>query len=138
MPNYKAQTTTDTITYTFAYTVITSATTTSYGAINGNEANTSSTETTIDTTTDKTLKLVRVRVNVRTNSHNGNTIIAFRDDGVSIGSLTIGNATTGQFDSGALSNVIAIGSLINWILDHNLSSSGSSGISSITAWLEQT
>jgi len=66
----------------------------------------------------------RVTVNLNFNSKDGSTIIAFRDDGVSIGDITILAGISGQADSGALTTDVVSGSLVNFILDFSASTTG--------------
>ena len=67
----------------------------------------------------------RVRATVSVNSKNGATVIAFRDDGVSVGTITVGAGVTGAVDSGELGNTIAAESQVNFAVDTTASSSGS-------------
>jgi len=57
--------------------------------------------------------VVRISVNVATNSRSGTITLSFRDDGSNAGTVSITNGTTGQFDSGVISEAVASGSLIN-------------------------
>ena len=78
-------------------------------------------------------QLNRVFMNVNSNSMNGDTIIGIRDDGSTIGSVTIGNDATGEFITAALEVDVASGSDVNWIVDSTASSSGN--IQSVRAGL---
>jgi len=87
----------------------------------------SSTEGDVDVPITFVYEVNRMRAVIQTNTKNGNTVLAFRDDGVSIGALTISASGTGSFDSGALTDSIVAGSLVNWVMDMTASSSGSIG-----------
>jgi len=50
--------------------------------------------------------------------------VAFRDDGVSVATLTILAGTTGQFDSGVLAVDVVSGSLCNWLIDTSANTGG--------------
>jgi len=69
-----------------------------------------------------------------TNTKNGVTIQGVRDDGVTSSSLTIAASTTGNFDSGDLTDEIASGSEVCWIFDPTASSSGSFGNFGTSFW----
>jgi len=84
----------------------------------------SATEANSQITIDWGITIKRVYVTLVTNNKNANTIIAFRDDGVNVAPITIPATTTGEFDSGDVTTLIASGSLINWIVDTSLSSGG--------------
>ncbi len=71
------------------------------------------------------IRVKRLRVNVATNTKNADTIFGFRDDGVTVASITVAAAVTGIRDSGALDVLIAAGSSINFIRDTTASASGS-------------
>jgi len=71
------------------------------------------------------MTLTRLDVFVQNNSKDGDTVFSFRDDGVSLGIITVGTLLTGLFDSGALSDEIASGSLINFLDDLSASTLGS-------------
>lgn len=69
-------------------------------------------------------QLNRIIVNCSVNNKDEIGTQALRDDGVSIGAVTIAAGTTGQFDSGALTDDVAILSDINLLEDNSASSSG--------------
>lgn len=69
-------------------------------------------------------KVLRVYANALTNSKNGTSTIAFRDDGSSIGELSYLTTVVGLKDSGALSTTVAGGSLCNFLVDTSASGSG--------------
>jgi len=75
-------------------------------------------------TWDWGLTIKRIYLQTQSNTKNANTILAFRDDGVTVASITIAASTTGEADSGDLTVLVASGSLINWMLDTSLSASG--------------
>lgn len=55
----------------------------------------------------------RITCFVKTNSRGSTLTLSFRDDGADKGTVSITNATTGQFDSGALTQSVAADSIIN-------------------------
>lgn len=82
------------------------------------------TETTFDKVINFAFRVTRNYSLVTINSSDGASTLAFRDDGVSIGALTIASSTTGDTDSGALTDDVASGSLINYIIDRSASTVG--------------
>ena len=86
---------------------------------------TAASDTLAQLTIDFAFTITRLRNRVRANSKNADSVIAFRDDGSSVASVTIGAAATGEFDSGALTVSVASGSLVNWLIDTTASASGS-------------
>jgi len=89
-----------------------------YGVTNSN------TEGDVTLIQDNGFTVIRHRSHVRLNSKNGNTLLSFEDDSIAIGQLTIAAAATGDFDSGALTDVVAAGSEIDFGRDTSASSSG--------------
>lgn len=85
----------------------------------------STTEAAVDLTLDFGFTVRRDRAIVVTNTKSADSMLAFRDDGSSVGALTIGAGATGEFDSGALSVAVASGSLCNFLRDTSASGSGS-------------
>jgi len=73
--------------------------------------------------------VIRNGIHILTNSKGaGDTLYSFRDDGSDIGLLTIAFGTSGLFDSGALTDVVAGGSLIVYRYDTSGQSSGTLSI----------
>ena len=75
------------------------------------------TEANIDVTARFGFQVIRTFMHVGVNAPTDDTVISFRDDGSSIGSLTAGSTATGDFESGALTDNVASGSLINFLKD---------------------
>ena len=90
----------------------------------GGTATSSATEANTDQTINFPFIVRRVQANVTTNSKSASTTLAFRDDGASIGALTVNAGATGESDSGALSTVVASGSKCNFLRDTSASASG--------------
>jgi len=63
-------------------------------------------------TTPIAFTLTRIIMGVSTNSKSGDSTYQMRDDGVSIGTVTIGAGLIGDFDSGSLTNAVAAASEI--------------------------
>jgi len=82
------------------------------------------TEANRDAIIDHAMTTDRIRANVNINTKNGATILGWRDDGVTIDSISIAASTTGDFDSGQLSSVVATLSRVDIIIDTSGSSSG--------------
>jgi len=82
--------------------------------------------------------IIRITGAIDVNTKNGATICGFRDDGVTIASVSIAASTTGGFDSGALSTSIASGSLMALLMDTGASSSGSLEVRSCLFGFEAT
>jgi len=83
------------------------------------------TEVTSQIALDTAITLIRTVVNIRNNSHNADSLFAFRDDTVSVASVTVGSGLTGIFNSGAISVAVVAGSLCNLSMDTSASVSGS-------------
>ena len=66
----------------------------------------------------------RIRYNISGNTKDGNTVMAFRDDGVDVQPNTQTAGSSTDFDSGALSTAVAANSVINFRHDTSASSSG--------------
>lgn len=62
-------------------------------------------------------ELNRIEFKNTTNTMNGDALFYFRDDGSTIGTVTITSASTGLFSSGALAVAVASGSYCNWKMD---------------------
>jgi len=69
--------------------------------------------------------ITRVRAEIPANTKNAVTVLSFRDDAAIKGSVDVAASTTGQFDSGAITETVADGSLVNFASDLSASSSGS-------------
>jgi len=80
---------------------------------------------------DLTIKRVLLRITI--NSENDDVIFGFRDDGVTVASITVASSTTGQFDTGDLTVLILSGSELNWIID-SAGNTGNFGDYSLSAW----
>jgi len=85
-------------------------------------------------TIDWELTIKRLLVRWETNSKNGDTIMAFRDDGVNVAPVTVAASTTGEFDSGDVTGLIASGSAVNFIVDTTASSSGTLDDLTFNVW----
>ena len=83
-------------------------------------------------------KLIEHECFVRGNTQNATNTFAFRDDGSSVGAITIGSSTTGAVDSGALTVTVASGSLCNFLMDLSGSSSGSIELGTFTMQAQPT
>lgn len=85
------------------------------------------TENIVDLIHDYAFTITRYRIMVHSNTKDGNTIVAFRDDGADVTGtvFTIAAGVTGELDSGALSVAVAAGSRINWKIDQTASTTGS-------------
>jgi len=60
------------------------------------------------------ITIIRHQIAITANAKTADVDVSFRDDGVSVATLTIPSATSGKFDSGVISVSVASGSLINW------------------------
>jgi len=69
--------------------------------------------------------LRRLDCRIQTNSFDDTIFLSFRDDGVSLGEITVLTLLSGLFDSGVLTDEIANGSLIDFLVDLNLPTAGS-------------
>ena len=87
---------------------------------------------------DFAFQVNRTRMFVRGNSQDATNTLAFRDDGASVGAITIGASTTGAIDSGALTVTVASGSLCNFLMDLSSSSSGSIELGTFTMQAQPT
>jgi|GEM_PF-4434027 len=94
-----------------------------YYAIAG-DAPSSSTESSRQITITDDIIITRMKAVVGTNSKDGSTVLAFRDDSSSVATLTIGAGVTGQRDSGVLYTKVAAGSLVNFLSNTTASSTG--------------
>ncbi len=84
-------------------------------------------------TIDWALTLKRILLRIQTNSSSNAIVMGIRDDGVTVAKLTIPTATTGEFDTGDLTVLIASGSEVCWILD-SFGNTGNYQDYSISAW----
>ena len=98
---------------------------TSYSAI-GAALGVNTTESARQLTIYRNYRLKRLYGLVSVNGKDHATPIAVRDDGVSIGTISLGIGTTGDIDSGALDIAIASGSKVNFIVDTSTSTDGNS------------
>jgi len=62
-------------------------------------------------------RLVRFIARVNTNATTDDTEIDFQDDGTDLGTVTAGSGATGEFESGALTDDVAVDSLCNFKRD---------------------
>jgi len=85
------------------------------------------TEANYQITIDWALTIKRILIRMETNTKNAATVIACRDDGVSVASISIAASTTGEFDTGDITVLILTGSLVNWLIDTSASVSGAIG-----------
>jgi hypothetical protein len=87
----------------------------------------SSAEATVQATLPYRLRITRIFTKMSVNSVNGNTVIALRDDGITVtgSSFTIATTDIAEKDSGALNVVIDANSKINFMIDTSASSTGS-------------
>jgi len=85
-------------------------------------ASASPVETNVSAPIHFAFQLNRIFMNMQTSTMSGDTIIGIRDDGVTVGSVTMEG--TGEFITAALEVDIASGSDISWIIDTTASSSG--------------
>jgi len=85
-------------------------------------------------TFDWAITLKRIYLRVETNSKNGSTVIGYRDDGVTVASITVAASTTGEFDTGDITVLVDSGSLVNWIMNYTASTSGSWGDFMAQTW----
>jgi hypothetical protein len=92
------------------------------------------TEATTQMTFPYNIILKRLQAKFSTNGLNGATTVAFRDDGATATSISVGAGVTTEIDSGAISVTVASGSKINWNLDTSTSSSGTWLPEYIVAW----
>jgi len=72
----------------------------------------------------------RIQCTVTENSKDDDTIIGFRDDGVTVASITIPTLGVGVFDTGVIDIPVTAGSLINMIIDTTASGLGTIAIGS--------
>jgi hypothetical protein len=84
----------------------------------------SSTESDMDVAINTDFTVIRNQALLTTNTKNASNTFAFRDDGSSVGALTITASTTGEFDSGAISVAVSSGSLCCFNRDSSGASSG--------------
>ena len=66
----------------------------------------------------------RHTIHASVNSMDGATVQSFRDDGSSVGSVTLTASTTGEYDSGSISVSVSSGSVCNILVNTSASSSG--------------
>ncbi len=82
------------------------------------------------------LTITTIQFNISSNAKDGVTRFNLRDDGVDVGTeQTIAASTTGKLDSGIISEVIAVDSVINWEIDTVLSTSGAINITCVAEYL---
>jgi len=95
-------------------------------------------ESDVQSTTLEALTLKFVKLNIQTNSQDGSTIVGFRDDAATVtgSDITVTTTSTGDFDTGTITQAIASGSEINFLHDHNASTSGTFGYRAYYAKLE--
>ena len=84
----------------------------------------STTESDMDVAINIDFTVIRNQALLTTNTKNASNTFAFRDDGSSVGALTITASTTGEFDSGAISVAVSSGSLCCFNRDSSSASSG--------------
>lgn len=75
--------------------------------------------------TDVAMILRRLRINPAANGKDEDITAAFRDDGSSVGAVTVPAGSTVKVDSGALNVKMAKGSLMCFLIDTSASSAGS-------------
>ena len=92
------------------------------------------TEATTQMTVPYNIILKRLIAKFATNALTGTTTIAFRDDGATATSITIGAGVTTEQDSGAISVTVASGSKINWNIDTSTSTTNNWLPEYIVAW----
>lgn len=96
-----------------------------------NAANSSTNESAVQLVLDRTIRIKTMFVNVHTNTMNADVIFNFRDDGVSVYSITVDASTTGRTYDNSSPVEVASGSLINFSFDFGATTLG--GIT-VAAW----
>jgi hypothetical protein len=94
----------------------------------GNNNKYDATEASVDIPVHMAFTLVRGTYNVQFNSANATAVLTFRDDGANKANVTTTVGVTGAYDTGAISESVASGSLCNWGLDASSVSSGELGV----------
>lgn len=93
-----------------------------------NRTNRNATEALRQITIDYDFHVARHRGRVGANTRLTDSVIALRDDGVSIASITIGAGITGEVDSGAIDTYVKQGSEISILVDTSAGGGGSLSI----------
>lgn len=95
------------------------------------------TETDFQSTLPVSIRIIKIEVRITANTKSNNIDFVFRDDGVSVATLTVtGNNGAELVTSADLDVVIDSGSLINFLRDTSTSSSGTLSYKPLIFWYE--